>query len=57
MKGGESTVDVAFIAPADFGNVDIEQLDRIRTEMKGSLSELDHQLWMNIVFANDRQWS
>jgi predicted Co/Zn/Cd cation transporter (cation efflux family) len=50
-------VDITFLAPADSGNVDIDQLDRIRAEVEKSLSELGYKLWMNILFTKDRRWA
>jgi predicted Co/Zn/Cd cation transporter (cation efflux family) len=55
--GRELAVDITFLAPADSGNVDIDQLDRIRAEVEKSLSELGYKLWMNILFTKDRRWA
>jgi len=54
--GRELAVDVSFLVAADSGNVDIGELDRIREEVKQSLSELGYRLWMNILFTKDRRW-
>ena len=55
--GRELAVDITFLAPADSGNVDIDELDRIRAEVQQSLSELGYKLWMNILFTKDRSWA
>jgi predicted Co/Zn/Cd cation transporter (cation efflux family) len=55
--GRELAVDIAFLAPADSGKVDIEELDRIRAEVEESLSGLGFILWMNILFTRDRRWA
>jgi predicted Co/Zn/Cd cation transporter (cation efflux family) len=55
--GRELAVDITFLAPADSGNVDIDELDRIRAEVQESLSELGYKLWMNILFTKDRRWA
>jgi predicted Co/Zn/Cd cation transporter (cation efflux family) len=55
--GRELAVDIAFLAPADSGKVDIEELDRIRAEVEESLSGLGFTLWMNILFTRDRRWA
>jgi len=54
--GRELAVDVSFLVAADSDNVDIGELDRIREEVKQSLSELGYRLWMNILFTKDRRW-
>ncbi len=55
--GRELAVDITFLAPADSGSVDIEELDNIRAEVQQSLSELGYKLWMNILFTKDRRWA
>lgn len=55
--GRELAVDIAFLAPADAGKVDIAELDRIRDEVEASLSGLGFSLWMNILFTRDRRWA
>jgi predicted Co/Zn/Cd cation transporter (cation efflux family) len=55
--GRELVVDIAFLAPDGFGKVDIDQLDRIRTEVRDNLSELGYKIWMNVLFTKDRYWA
>jgi predicted Co/Zn/Cd cation transporter (cation efflux family) len=55
--GRELTVDIAFLVPHDFGKVDIDQLDSIRTEVKDNLSGLGYKVWMNVLFPKDRYWA
>lgn len=55
--GRELALDIAFLAPAGFGKVDIEHLDLIRAEVEAGLSDLDLKLWMNILFTKDKRWA
>jgi predicted Co/Zn/Cd cation transporter (cation efflux family) len=55
--GRELAVDITFLAPADSGSVEFDELDRIRAEVQQSLSELGYGLWMNILFTKDRRWA
>ncbi|MGQ7272862.1 cation diffusion facilitator family transporter [Marinobacter sp. V034] len=55
--GRELAVDITFITPNDFGPVDIGELDNVREELYGSLSEAGFKLYMNIVFTKERRWA
>jgi len=55
--GRELAVDIAFLAPAGSDKVDIDELDRIRTEVEESLAGLGFVLWLNILFTRDRRWA
>jgi predicted Co/Zn/Cd cation transporter (cation efflux family) len=55
--GRELVVDIAFLVPDGFGKVDIDQLDRIRTEVRDNLSELGYKMWMNVLFTKDSYWA
>ena len=55
--GRELAVDITFLAAADSGSVEFDELDRIRAEVHQSLSELGYGLWMNILFTKDRRWA
>jgi predicted Co/Zn/Cd cation transporter (cation efflux family) len=55
--GRELAVDIAFIGHAGSGLVELEELDRIRSEMEQRLSPLGFKLWMNILFTLDRRWA
>jgi predicted Co/Zn/Cd cation transporter (cation efflux family) len=55
--GRELAVDIAFIGRAGSGPVELEELDRIRSEMEQRLSPLGFKLWMNILFTLDRRWA
>jgi predicted Co/Zn/Cd cation transporter (cation efflux family) len=55
--GRELTVDIAFVVPDDWGQVDIVQLDKIRSQVRDSLSDLGYRIWMNVLFTKDRYWA
>jgi len=55
--GRELAVDITFLASPEHRQVDIEELDRIRTQVQQSLSGLGYTLWMNVLFTKDRHWA